>query len=199
MNNYRVEYGTNVEVDYWNKKLQPESGTNFRNIPAVFYPELSQIYAEAEKLGIKHAWHFYEPYVEFTWLSDDAEASEKLIEFIKVVTAKYKDLLIRRPADGVFADWYCTSEREREFGAKRHALCAEWVKLYNEYKDAVDNGKGLSLQVARTIHTLANPLGINYKDEARICLARFFACTMFRYLPFKLARFIYTRLLRFKY
>ncbi len=199
MNNYRVEYGKEVKVDYLNKSLQPESSINFRDSPDKFWPELNKIYKEADRLGIEYIWHFYEPYVEMTWLSDDKKSSEELLIFIWQTVGHYGDLIVRRPKDGVFADWYCSNEREREFGAKRHAICAKWIRLYNEYKDDVDKGKGLELQVARTIHTLANPLGINYEDEARICLARYLACTLFRYLPFNAAKWIYTKMFRIKY
>ncbi len=199
MNNYRIEYGKSVECSYWNKSkgLQAESVPNFRDLPKKFWPDLSSIYAKAAELGIKYIWHFYEPYVELTWLSDDVEASEKLIEYVKSII-DYDDINVRRPADGVFADWYCTSEREREFGAKRHALCAEWVKLYNEYKDAVDNGKGLEFQVARTIHTLANPLGLNYQDEGRFCFRRGVAAFLYRYFSYGTSQFICKKILRFK-
>lgn len=200
MNNYRLEYGKAVECSYWNKSkgLQAESVPNFRDIPKKFWPEISKIYKKAEELGIKHIWHFYEPYVEITWLSDDEKASEDLIIFAWETVGHYGDLNVRRPKDGVFADWYCTSEREREFGAKRHALCAEWVKLYNEYKDCVDSGKGLESQFARTIHTLANPLGLNYTDEGYVCWRRAVSSTLFRYFSFKTASFIFYKILRFK-
>ncbi len=199
MNNYRVEYARSVECSYWNKSegLQAESEPNFRDLPKKFWPDLSKIYTKASELGIKYIWHFYEPYVEITWLSDDPVISEKLVEYIKLII-DYDDLVIRRPADGVFADWYCTSEREREFGAKRHALCAEWVKLYNEYKDAVDNGKGLEYQVARTIHTLSNPLGLNYQDEGRFCFRRGIAAFLYRYFSYNTSQFICKKILRFK-
>ncbi len=201
MNNYRVEYGRAIEIDYWNKTkkgLQAEASINFRDVPAKFYPELSKIYAEATRLGIKYIWHFYEPYVEMTWLSDDEKASEDLIVFIWDLVGYYGDLKVIRPKDGVFADWYCTSEREREFGAKRHALCAEWVKLYNEYKDCVDAGKGMEFQFARTIHTLANPLGLNYTDEAYLCWRRCVSSVLFKYLSYNKALFVFHKILRFK-
>lgn len=202
MNNYRVEYARKFEkdFDYYNKdkKRSPEFSNRFCDLPAKLWPELSQIYAKADELNIKYIWHFYEPYVEITWLSDDEAASEALISFIENLVLHYGDLVVRRPKDGVFADWYCTTEKEREFGAKRHALCAQWVRLYYEYKDCVDNGKGLNQQVARTIHTLANPLGLNYEDEARICWRRFVMGTLLRYLSFERASFVFYKILRFK-
>lgn len=202
MNNYRVEYARSLEdsCSYWNKSkgLQAEAFPNFRDLPAKLWPELDLIYKKADQLGIKYIWHFYEPYVELTWLSDDEKASEDLIVYIWEVVGHYGDLNVRRPKDGVFADWYCTSEREREFGAKRHALCAQWVRLYNEYKDCVDAGKGLESQFARTIHTLANPLGLNYTDEGYVCWRRAVSSFLFRYFSFKTASFIFYKILRFK-
>lgn len=208
MNNYRVTYGEFLNVNYWNKTqrltpLQAEASVNFRQLPEVQWPKISQFYQKAEELGIKYAWHFYEPYVELTWLTDDKEAAEKLITFLEELNKEGK-VKVYRPVNekgepSVFADWYCTSEREREFGAKRHDICAQWVQLYNEYKKDVDEGKGLEAQVGRTIHTLCNPLGLNYADEAKICFRRAIACKLFQYLPFSTARFIYKKILRFPY
>jgi len=202
MNNYRVEYARKFEInlDYYNKnkKLQAEACNRFGDLPEKLWPEISLIYKKADELGITYIWHFYEPYVELTWLSDNEANSEALIVYIESLVSHYGDLVIRRPKDGVFADWYCTSEREREFGAKRHAICAQWVRLYHEYKDCVDSGKGLNSQFARTIHTLANPLGLNYYDEAKICWRRVVMGTLLRYLSYEKASFVFFKILRFK-
>ena len=109
-----------------------------------------------------------------------------------------KDAKFLRPKNGPCGDWFCTTEREREFGAKRHALCQEWIALYNEYKDVVDSGKGLDAQVDRTIHTLCNPLGLNYKDEYKICFRHGIGCWLFWHFPEKVARWIGKNILRRK-
>ena len=155
MNNYRIEFYFNRD-----KKQNPE----------ITYPIIKHIKELARQADITNFWYFYEPCIEITWLSDDSKKSEILFEEIE----KYlKSLMIvdyrrKYPKDGEFADWFCCSEEEREFGAKRHSLCSDFVDLYHEYKDSIDNGKGLRKQIERTIHTLCNPLGISYKDEYKL-------------------------------
>ena len=103
------------------------------------------------------------------------------------------------PANGSFVDWFCVGENEKEFGGKRHDLSRQFVELYNEYKDSVDNGKGLKEQVKRTIHTICNPLGLNYMDEAYICFSRGLICVLFRFFSFNKAVWIYKNIFRQKY
>lgn len=197
MNNYRVTFSKALDVSLWNKGRQAESSVNFRDLPAHYYGLVSTIRLVAAKMGIEHIWFFYEPYVEITWLSDQ-KAAEELWVYIERACENegITDLKKYSPADGNFAEWFCNSEEEREFGAKRYALCAEWVALYNQYKTAVDNGKGLKRQVGRTMHALCNPLGLNYVDEAMMCFRRGLICLLFRYFSFKRAVWIYTKVFR---
>lgn len=202
MNNYRVTFSKNNNVNYWNNsKLQAESFSYFNELPNVYYPIIKEIIDYAQRNNIKHIWFFYEPHVEITWISDLKHTSRLLIKQIRRICKKHgiNNVKVTYPQDGVFADWFCNSDEEREFGAKRHALCAEFVKLYNEYKEPVDNGKGLREQVKRTIHTLCNPLGLNYMDEAYICFSRGLICLLFRFFSFQKAVWIYTKIFRQKY
>ena len=205
MNNYRVNFSSpSLDVHYWNdlKGLQAESKCNFSNLPSYYYPAINDILHKAKKLGIEQIWFFYEPDVELNWVCDSQSKSLKLIEFIKFICGHYKLTLqekILTPKDGNFVDWFCVGDVEREFGGKRHDLCRRFVELYNEYKSPVDDGKGLKAQVGRTIHTLCNPLGLNYMDEAHICFSRGLACLLFRFLPFEVARWVYKNIFRQKY
>lgn len=202
MNNYRVTFAHHIteKCDYWNSNSETIK-LKFKDLPNLLYPTISLILKEARELGIKYIWFFYEPYVEITWLSDDELVSEELFTKIdEILKAKnIKDVKRRYPVHGNFGDWFCNSDREMEFGAKRHDLCRQWIELYNEYKDAVDDGKGLQHQVRRTIHTLCNPLGLNFLDEARICFWRGILCLLFRFFLFKRAIWIYTKIFRQKY
>lgn len=202
MNNYRVTFSSDIDVNYWNRNLQAESSINFNKLPNIYYPIINKILTCARNTGlINHIWFFYEPHVEITWLSDNKKTSELFIRQIKRICKQnnINNCKVTRPSAGKFGDWFCLNEREREFGAKRHSLCRQFVELYNEYKDDVDSGKGLEEQVKRTIHTLCNPLGLNYLDEARICFSRGLICLLFRFFSFQKAVWIYTKIFKQKY
>lgn len=85
------------------------------------------------------------------------------------------------------------------FGGRRHAICTNWIQNYMQHKDGVDGGKGLEEQVKRTIHTLCNPLGLNYLKEAKICFSRGLICLLFRFFKFSTAVWIYTKVFRQRY
>lgn len=197
LQNYRVEF------------LFPQtSGNAFRYMDFDKHREsLCDIYHEyvlgikeiAKNHGIKYIWHFYEPCIEITWLSENN--CEEMIQDIKkyLNNLGIYDCVFKYPFNGEFADWFCTSEREMEFGAKRHSLCSEFVDLYHEYKDSVDGGKGKRKQVERTIHTLCNPLGIDYITEAKLCFSRGLICALFCIFSFDNAVWIYRNIFRQTY
>jgi hypothetical protein len=200
MNNYRINLRYKFSVDYWNKK-----DVKFSDLPRHCNIFIRNIRYKANDLGIKYLWFFYEPYLEITWLSDEAQAKE-LFEFAESLSSSrildfidWDSLEKRTPSDGVFGDWFCNNEREREFGAKRHSLCADFADLVEQYKYDIESGKGIGEQVKRTIHTICNPLGLNYKDEARICFSRGLICLLFCYFSFNKAVWIYTKIFRQKY
>lgn len=189
-NNYRVTFLHDVQVDYWK---------NFKAMN-LYYPIVDKILNKAKALKVKQIWFFYEPFIEITWLGTRTQA-KNLFKFVEKICKENNiyDLKKLTPQkNGQFADWFRTSDDEEMFGCKRHDVCRQWVQAYNEHKDSVDNGKGLEEQIARTIHTLCNPLGLNYLDEARICFRRAAQCYLYTKLPFGLARFIYSKILRLK-
>lgn len=199
---YRATFLHEVECDYWgnNKKgLQAESYLNFKMLHEKYYPIIKKIRERAKEIGIKYIWHFYEPYIEITWYSTPAQA-QGLYRVIKTILAKEGiKAEIQKPTGDGMADWFCMNDQEREFGGKRHALSAEFVALVDEYKDDIEKGKGVNEQIKRTIHTICNPLGINYIDEAKICFSRGLICVLFRFFEFKRAVWIYKNLFRQKY
>ena len=194
LKNYRVTFLKSLDdtTDYW------------KDFPAVtkWYPVIRQITDYAKKIEIEYIWFFYEPFIEITWLTKSKIKSEALVGYIQFLATRYKITDVKEfgPEDGDFADWFCQTDREREFGGKRHDICRQWVDLYYDYKDDVDKGKGLKEQVKRTIHTLCNPLALNFKDEGKIALSRAIACLLFIYVkPRWLALFIYKKIFRQKY
>lgn len=199
LQNWRTVFKRNgLAVDYWNKG---RGNLNFEKIGEFYRNDLFDIFQKALDLGITSFWFFFEPDVEITWLSDDINASFELIRFIDDLCEErdMQLLSVLVPSDGNFADWYCENDEEREFGARRHALCCQMVMLTWFYEDAIKNGKGIKRQTARTIHTLCNPLGLNYNDEGHICLGRFLCAHLFRRMRFKWAVWVYTKIFRCEY
>jgi hypothetical protein len=202
MNVYRATFLHDIECDYWGnnpKKLQAESFVTFRTLHEKFYPIIRSIREQAKDLGVKYIWHFYEPYIEITWYSTPEQALEVYGIIKKVLRECGLSDDIEMPTGKDMADWFCHNDKEREFGGKRHALCGEFVQLIDEYKDAIKEGKGVEEQVKRTIHTICNPLGLNYIDEAKICFSRGLICILFRFFNFNRAVWIYRNIFRQKY
>lgn len=201
MNNYRIEFLFPQTFVSARHDLQAESYNNFSKLAEKYYPIVKHIKELASDFNIYCMWHFYEPHVEITWLNNDEYINNKLFDVIEkyLQSIGIDDYRRKYPKDGDFADWFCKSNAEREFGAKRHALCSEFVDLYNEYKIVVDEGKGLRKQVERTIHTLCNPLGIDYKTEAKLCFSRGLICLLFCYLSFDNAVWVYRKIFRQEY
>lgn len=205
LQNYRVTFYHSVECDYWGKKkgLQAESLPNFRKLSEIYYPTVRLIKLAARARGIYDIWHFYEPYVEITWYSQDRETSELLFSDIEKILAglgvQADDIKRFYPKDGKFADWFCVNDREREFGGKVHALCSDFAELAYQYKQDIEAGKGLREQVKRTIHRICNPVGLNYRDEAYICFSRGLICLLFCWFSRPKAVWIYRNIFRQKY
>jgi hypothetical protein len=201
-NCYRANFIKELDVDYWgtnSRKLQAESYLNFNTLHIKYYPLIKSIKNQAKMLGIKYIWHFYEPYIEITWYSTQEQADE----LYKIIASELLSNNINSEIEKIngldYADWFCHSPEEREFGGKRHALSGEFVDLIDEYKDSISSGKGINEQVKRTIHTICNPLGINYTDEAKICFSRGLICILFKYFSFNRAVWIYRNIFRQKY
>ncbi len=194
MNNYRVNVKSEkFNIDYWK---------NFSKMRD-FLPVILDIKKEAQNYGIDKFWFFFEPFLEITWISDDKEVScalaMRIEDMVKSKIDKDASFEHKTPKDGDFGDWFCNNEEEREFGAIRHSICCDWIENYEAHKNGVNNGKGLENQVKRTIHTLCNPLGLNYMDEAKICFSRGLICILFKLFSFKKAVWIYKNVFRQSY
>ncbi len=202
--NYRLTFLHDKQCDYWGKNrcsLQAESYPTFQQWADEHWSTIELCLDEVRAQGIKDVWFFHEPFIEITWLCYDAAQSEATFAAIErnLVALGITDARRHYPTNGQFADWFCRNEGERRFGAKRHALSCQWVELYREHKEAVDTGMGVRAQVGRTIHTICNPLGLNYIDEAKICFSRGLICLLFRWFPFPKAVWIYKHVFRQAY
>jgi len=195
--NYRLNITKKgLNVDYWNKGLP---GTvQFRDVYNEYEDVLLFFKLDCE--GKIKYWFFFEPYLEINWIS--YSGIEYAVNFYDKMVKEFGsdyEISLMTPEDGQFADWFCESESEMFFGAMRHDICRQFVEVYHDSKIAVDSGKGLHAQVGRTIHTLCNPLGLNYKDEAKICFSRGLICFLFSIFSFKKAVWIYTKIFRQRY
>lgn len=162
---------------------------------------VSRIKALACDYGIENIWHFYEPYIEITWLNDNVKQNQQFINALWGVleSENIKDGTITLNAPDQWADWFCKNEHERYFGALIHSHCSKMATLFDVYSYHIRNGKGKKEQVKRTIHRLCNPLGLNYMEEAGICFSRGLICLLFCFFSFKKAVWIYTKIFRQKY
>lgn len=196
METFRATFLHNIKCNYWGK-TDDKKGISFLGVHEHAYSTIKAIKYQAYLLGIEYIWHFYEPYVEITWYGTQ-EQSDKLYSYIEEVL-KVNGITDLKKEKGMGADWYCKNDREREFGGKRHALCSVYVDLIDEYKEDIEKGMGVEQQVIRTIHTLCNPLGLNYVAEARICFRRGLLCLLYKFLSYKWAVWVYKNILRQPY
>ena len=196
---YRVTFRHDVDCDYWEKyKNMPEKGIRFDEVHTLNWPLVDKLYKAAEKAGIDKIWHFYEPYVEMSWMTTPAKNKvfEKAMKAIfkreKVKDAKFSsgDSLKFR------LDWYCKNDKEMLFGCERHAISSRMVRAIQDARPAIESGMGINYQVSRCIHTISNPLGLNYREEGKICFSRGLMCWLYWYLPPKLAQFLYIKVFR---
>jgi len=164
INNYRVNFGGD-EIDYKD---------NFRDCRK-YFRVLEDLYTEMDE-SLLTAWHFFEPYVEFTWIDDDPDREEddgivgprSLHDVLKILDEyNIKPTLIHRPEDGVVVDWYCKNPEEQVFGYKTYAASAKMAMLFWKYRKAIEQGCGEKNQYMRRPHVLANQLGMNYLEEYR--------------------------------
>lgn len=182
-----------------------KTGQTFRNVHLEYYRVISKIRKEAKKIGIEYIWSFYEPYIEITWLGTRKQANElwKRSGIILKKEGINDALYLIGGKDYGGPDWFCKNEGETLFGAKRHAACAALVQAFDEHEEDINIGYGVEAQVQRTIHTICNPLGINYIDESKICFRQGFITYLwslnFRYPKLftpKVIMFIYNKILR---
>ncbi len=199
MNCYRATFNRELKCNYW-ETLSGE-GVTFKEVHKFNWPILREIYSQALAIGVTYIWHFYEPFVEMTWITNPAN-NKKMQKIIKTVCKKAKitDCKFESgyPQVGFKPDWFCNNEAEMKFGAGRHALSAQMVSLIETYRPAIEAGLGIEEQISRNIHTICNPMGLNYRDEGKICFSRGLMCWLYWYLPQSWARFFYTKVFRQK-
>ena len=159
ISNYRVCFG-GEDIDY---------KSDFKSCRQ-YFPVLKKLYDLMYKYDVEHSWHFFEPYVEFTWVCDRSHPMEAVLALLREEEG-IEPTLIHVPEDGVIVDWYCKSPEEQEFGYKTYAASAKMAMLFWEYEESIAEGCGERNQFMRRPHVLANQIGMNY-DEERHALAQ---------------------------
>ena len=155
--NYRVNFG-GEDIDYKD---------NFKDCRK-YFPVLEKLYDRMNHWAIPDCWHFFEPYVEFTWVlrDNDPSGEDILYDVLDILTKEnIEPTLIHKPKDGVIVDWYCKSPEEQEFGYKTYALSAKMAMLFWKHQEAIAKGCGEKNQYMRRPHVLANQIGMNYDEE----------------------------------
>ncbi|MHA2063145.1 MAG: hypothetical protein ACXABY_02070 [Candidatus Thorarchaeota archaeon] len=166
INNYRVNFGGS-EIDYQD---------NFKDCRQ-YFSILKRLYALMDAWDVEHSWHFFEPYVEFTWISDRIAVLEDVLELLK--DEGITPTLVHRPEDGVVVDWYCKNPEEQEFGYKTYAMSAKMAMLFWQHREAIEKGLGERNQFMRRPHILANQIGMNYDEEGKALAQRARLCELF--------------------
>ncbi len=188
MKNYRLTFG-GEDIDY---------ESNFAECRK-YYPIIFKM-MDIAKYYDARIWWFFEPYAEVTWICDDDESAKEMMkcctDILKKHNLKYKKYT---PKNGIFADWYCKTPKEREFTTARYAACAKQARLFIEAEKAISRGHGLENQYARSAHVLANQLAMNYADEGRILMQRGLLALSFFYAGHEKAVALYNKIFKNKY
>jgi len=161
---------------------------------------LQSIFHIFKVLDIQDCWYFFEPYVEITWIAPKEESQQAIYQIVKLLKKSgYQDFKVLTPKNGYFAGWYHKNAEEKEFEHKTYALSAKMAELFYKHEADIEKGRGLDGQLVRRFHVICNQMGINYKDEGRLCFWRTVLCYLFWFFGHYKAVWIYTKLLRRKY
>ena len=185
--NYRVTFG-GEDIDYKSDFAKCRE----------YYHVINSVLMWLHRNGVEHAWWFFEPYVEITWLYEHANYTDEVCKLIKRHLPDM-EVQVFTPENGWFAEWFHATPQEAQFGAERYAATAELARKFYEHDHVFTDGPGREAQFVRTFHVLANQLAINYKEESKLLIKRGILAALFWFLGHKKAVWVYTKLLRQKY
>lgn len=184
INNYRVIFG-GEDIDYKD---------NFASCKQ-YFPVLEKFYAWMADYKIQYCWHFFEPYVELTWVvsditmakriyagsDDEINGGENILRSVIALLGEEEitPSLIHRPVDGAVAGWFHKSPEELEFEYKTYAASAKMAMLFWKYRETIEEGCGERNQFMRRPHVLANQLAMNYNEEGKALNQRGRLCELF--------------------
>lgn len=185
MNNYRI----NIKIEKGLRIFDYKYNKNFY-VCRKYYPLIKKIREMLSVNGVKYSWWFFEPFIEITWLDDNEKRALKCLSLAKKLAIESEfdinehDIETKTPKDGNFADWFCVGDKEMEFGAKRYAVSADLIALIYEYQNCIIDGKGESVQLERTVHSLFNQLGLTFEDERKMCFSRWFLLSFSKFIRY---------------
>lgn len=154
--------------------------TQFHTAPRDLYPVIKELIDLAATHGIEHIWWFFEPYAEVTWYAENDEflqAARALCADRKLDKHLIKCLV---PDDGDFFNWYGLDTDEIEASGRSYAEIRKVAQVFLDNRNSL--GMGLANHYERTLHVLANQLGMNYFDEGWSCLKQGLTCMAFYFL-----------------
>ncbi len=209
--NYRINlYFTGEGTDYWKDfhKLREH------------YDIIAAIFHQLKQNNVEHMWFFFEPYIEITWLQHKncgQQTLQEVVEFVQELgfttyekgQEYHQTYTTASSKDGLtFCDWFDCNKGEKFFGALRYSGTSKVALSYYTCREAVDAGKGPNKQFMRSIHSLANQMGLNYRAEGWYAVKRGVFCLLIwmfhKVFPkrsmngYLIACFIYEKILRLK-
>lgn len=187
ISNYRINlFFTGEGTDYWK---------DFHKNRRLHYRSIAHIFGLLTERGVGDKWFFFEPYVEITWLEHkdrgpetlqllvglledkgftprtDEDRKNKMMSHMTYETAQSKDGL-------TFCEWFDCNYCEKFFGAMRYASTANIAMAMCTTGLAVEKGKGIHAQYMRSLHSLANQMGMNYRQEGWYATKRGMFCLL---------------------
>lgn len=213
--NYRVNlYFTGEGTDYWK---------DFHKNRRRHYGSIQSVFSMLKERGVQNMWFFFEPYVEITWLEHKERGPETLklliesLEAVGFTPRTDKDREDKMMHDTTyetaqskggltFCEWFDCNYFEKFFGAVRYGATSSIAMALYTTGLSVEKGKGVHPQYMRSLHSLANQLGMNYRQEGWYAVKRDMFCLliwMFHKIPksmggYKIACFIYEKIFRQK-
>ena len=164
---------TTNSINYWK---------NFDSLRVKYSTFISKLQQLAYTADVDYIWLFFEPHLEITFIDKHEKYSSIFIEEIEKLakeTIEDVDFIIKyQPSLDCYGDWVGKSTDEKLFGCVIHTYAFKMLNAFNEYNDCITQGLGSKIQASRTIHRIFNPLGLNYKDEGKICFWRSMFCFM---------------------
>lgn len=168
---YRITFDTHRR-DYF---------TEFCTCPRDMYPTIKSIIDQATSMGIEDIWWFFEPYAEVTWYAKDDQLLQDAMDICEA--DGFDDPRVLTPnTKGRFYNWYGSDDEEIRASARTYAEIRKTSQVILDNADALKMGRECHYQ--RSLHVLANQLGLNYFDEGwaslkhgALCMAMFWLNT----------------------
>lgn len=161
-------------IGYYRVTFQDQARSyysGFQDAGNAMYPTIRRIIENAEQRGIKDIWWFLEPYAEVTWHAEDDSflaVVKEIVQQDKMDTAHYREFKPGGPGDR-FDNWFGKNSREIDASTTTYAEIRKVSQALLDNKHVFEDGLSLDAHYQRTLHVLANQMGMNYLDEGFAC------------------------------